>query len=392
LKFSDYDLRQAFLNVEDDGSIIMRDAWGSEIIMRGGNVIITCAGQIELRPGKSLVALAGDDIVAKARNSVDVMATNKDVRVKANTNLHLLSEGRADPTTNVKGGGILLESLSEDDGSAYEGKTGEEVISKGITLKAEESRVFCYGKKVHLGAPDMLILETFDDSGQTDNGDILVVGGRIITNSKNGGYYTNKDATASLLTNRTAVLAGQGAYLLGGGSVGVIRDSKAWVPFMEVGIGSSPYSEIQPALQQIHQILNQSDQWLAPYDTARRPEIQFTYRSTLEYGTKSATEIYGATKFYVYEGSWSYLARMKSELVDVETEAWEEFDIDDTWPWPGEEYYGRGGGGSGGYVELKEEVNIEDPKKGLPKERKSQKERLGTLEPKGFGEYKVIKE
>ena len=28
--------------LEDDGSVIIRDAWGSEINMRGGNIIISC--------------------------------------------------------------------------------------------------------------------------------------------------------------------------------------------------------------------------------------------------------------------------------------------------------------------------------------------------------------
>jgi hypothetical protein len=83
------------------GNVLIRDGFGGAIDMIGGNIIQSCPGDIVLRPGGRLVVMAGKDICARAADSVDVSATNNDVRIRAGGRL------------KMKGAGV--EVFSDDD-------------------------------------------------------------------------------------------------------------------------------------------------------------------------------------------------------------------------------------------------------------------------------------
>jgi len=383
-KFQEYDLKQAYLNIEPDGSIIMRDSWGSEILLRGGNIILSCPGQIEVRSGKSIVQLAGHDIIAKARKSMDLTARDKDVRIKANTNLHMVSEGRKGADA-FGGGGILLESKSSDESALYEGVQGEGVISKGIVLKAEDSRVFLHGKTVHTTASRNIFIEGKDPNGGPAKANLYIAVRQFISNADNSTSITTGQSAGVFVQRHTAFLTGQNAYLIGGRGVAVIRDSKAWVPLQEADINSAPYTTLKTRIEDIYEMFQEKDEWLEPFDPAVRNDIKFTYRSSEEYGTLSATEVYQATEFYVYEAAWSYLLRAKYQFIQAESEKWIEYDIEDTFPWPGKEQYD-----GEPYVRLIDENNV-IPDTSVAKKRDKLTNKSGGLEKVSFHEYEVTK-
>jgi hypothetical protein len=376
-KFQENDLRHNFLNVEPDGSIILRDAWGSEIVMRGGNIIISCAGQLELRPGKSLVGLAGHDFIVKAKNSIDLTATDKDVRIKADRNLHMLAEGR------TSGGGILLESKAKSSASTFKDLKGEKVRSSGIILKASDSTVYTEAKTVHTSGSKYIKLETFSQDGKND-GSLLISVGRLISNAERQTVITTNQNTGMAVLKNTALLAGRSAYLVGGRSAGVLKGSKIMVPLMWAPIQQAPYTQIQSKIQDIYDRL-QDTPWLKPFDPDVRQDVQFTYRSTAEYGTNRASEIQGATKFLVYQAAWAFMANTGATLLkNVTTEGWTEYEIDGTYPWPGEDAYT----GSSAYLKLEQEENI-DPATGIPKIRKDLKNNSSSLRETSFNDYEV---
>lgn len=381
--FEKNDLRNSFVNIEPDGSIVIRDAWGSELIMRGGNIILNCAGQIELRSGGSIVQLAGHDIIAKAHKSVDIVATDNDVRIKANSNLQLVSEGR---TGSNGGGGILLESRSKNEGVNFDG-TGEQAYSSGIIMKAEHSRVYMQGKRVHTSATEQIMMDTFD-STEKNVGQILMSAKQIIGSGDDLIALSASKTTAMYLQPDQAVLVGPNAGLIAEHSAYVIYGSKAagWIPITMDGPNVPFYDVIQPYIEVVYDLLQVVD-WIKPFDPLSVVNIEFTYRSSEEYGTVNPTEVQGGTRFYVYQAAWTYLANNGSELVPVTVETWKDYPIRETYAWPGVKYYS---GDEGAYVKYDKEVNIGEVS-GIPKIRSELVRTPGTLDVVPFSQYEVVK-
>lgn len=74
---------EAFMGVLPDGSVLLRDAWGSSIEMRGGKIVITNAKDTEIISGHNTVILSGNDVHIKAQNSADIHTTNKNIRIRS---------------------------------------------------------------------------------------------------------------------------------------------------------------------------------------------------------------------------------------------------------------------------------------------------------------------
>lgn len=140
----------------DDGSIVIEDGYGSQIIMGGGNIRLTCPGDVFLQPGRSMIAMAPFDAVIRAGNSVDVSASKKDVRIKAERNCMVM--GGNDRSLY---GGVLIESRANSKVTASDlAEDGERTKLRGITLKAENSNIYNYSREMYLGATAQLALDS----------------------------------------------------------------------------------------------------------------------------------------------------------------------------------------------------------------------------------------
>lgn len=129
----------------DDGSVLIEDGYGSQLVMSRGNVKITAPGDVMLAPGRNVVTWAPGDFIARAGRSVDITATKHDVRIKAERNMHILGGN-----TSETPGGILLESRAKAREFVFD-NVGEEVISSGIVLKTSADVTIWAGKDLHLG-------------------------------------------------------------------------------------------------------------------------------------------------------------------------------------------------------------------------------------------------
>lgn len=155
----------------DDGSVILEDGYGSQILMTGGNIHISCPGDVLMRPGRSFIALAPFDAILRAGNSADISASKHDVRIKAERNLQLLG-GNDSAGGNV--GGILLECRAKGKPTIEDwNEDGERTNMRGIILKAPDSAVYGFGQFIHFGLtrPGVLSLDA--------NGGVLFTRGNI---------------------------------------------------------------------------------------------------------------------------------------------------------------------------------------------------------------------
>jgi len=128
-----------------NGDIVFRNACGAEIALRGSNIEISAPGDLRIIMGRSVITLAGDDAVIRAKNSVDVTATDNDVRIKAERNLDLAG--------GMSGSGRTLlenQATGSPNNQDVAGLEGERINGRGLILKAAGSMVETLGKSVYL--------------------------------------------------------------------------------------------------------------------------------------------------------------------------------------------------------------------------------------------------
>lgn len=100
---------------DPDGSLVLYDGYGSEIRMTRGNIIISPAGDIMLRPGRDLHTMAGRHIAMVAQQDNIIHSSNRDVYVKGNRNINMLSGINKSGKIIIddRGDGVLVRSMSK---------------------------------------------------------------------------------------------------------------------------------------------------------------------------------------------------------------------------------------------------------------------------------------
>jgi uncharacterized protein (DUF2345 family) len=363
-EFQNHSDRRAGIYVNPDGSVTIMDAAGSQIILDGkGGIQIGGAGNTTLMPGGSAVIFGGDDAIIRAKNSVDISSTDKDVRLKAEKNLHAYSNG-----------GILLESAAENVGHGFSsGQEGEDVNSSGIVLKAENSSVFVWGKEVILSGIEKVAVEAIRGASQGVRiiGDIVRTAADRIISTTGGAVMQLTQSQASLHASGSATVGGGSGLLLGDGG-------ELWIPLTKDG-SDVVTPQLVSRAQEEKSSNYDSRVWLGTFDEGTRPEILFTFRNSEQYAT---------TDFELYQLSWQILIdKQPLALRDAgltSSDSWQEIEVNGTMPFPGKDKFS-----SNVYIVLSSgEVNVDE--NGKMKNRDSM-----TNEPQfdktSLNEYKVTK-
>jgi hypothetical protein len=149
----------SFVTLAEDGSVVIADGYGSQILLGGGQIRLEAGGDVMLMSGARVVTLAKEAII-RAKSSVDISSSEEDVRIKAENNLHLLAG-------NSGRGGMLLESKSPTDMQVYADRIGEEVDCRGITLLSR-------GGSVNMMAKTMYMRTGVDEGDAESTGDLII--------------------------------------------------------------------------------------------------------------------------------------------------------------------------------------------------------------------------
>jgi hypothetical protein len=159
----DYFERESFLIFHDDGSVQIGAGDGTHIVMARGSINIQAPDRISMEAGTDVVTLS-NQLVMRAKRSIDLSASQHDVRIKAAKNMHFLAG-------NSGSGGMLLESKSIGSAQNYTGLVGEDVQSSGIVFLAKESTVAALASQVYLrtGGPGLTAGNITLDAGRGNN-------------------------------------------------------------------------------------------------------------------------------------------------------------------------------------------------------------------------------
>ena len=346
----------SFLALQDNGNAILADGFGSTVSLFGGHIMLDAAADIWLKAGRNVNIWAGGDIVMRAKNSIDVSTTDKDIRIKAEKNLHVIGGAAG------AGGGILLEAPTP---SVYQftGKEGEEIVSGGIILKAKQGAIAGLAKDIYLrtGGGDVQAGGVFMLDANKGQDQLFIQAAslqKFLTNSEVTHFGRDGKISKTLLATPTGLsvngniefngsLAGKGLIALDGsmyiltGGIGFEKDAKEALGTMKPAnvtklreqfkavadaftsnnnTGATTYNTLKPKLYEDERIGN--------------PEtissIKFKFRNTTQYKTTNAA---------IFESYWQQLAREGGSGGTP----WTEKACNETWPYPGQEAFQSSG-------------------------------------------------
>lgn len=376
LRLSEYRGRKAGVFIGDDGSVILRDAWGSEIIMLGGNIYLNTPGSIIQSANRDIVSMAGQSVALRGVMGADVTSDKGIVRVQSKRVVEIA--GGSDDTP----GGVLIESLGKGPYAAAPKEAGDSAAIGGVVIRAEESGVCLSAKNTYVSALDNVFITSGDNGKTRGRSNVFIDGGNVITTAEKTGMIvsgtnavlisdSDSGGTASLLSNDgSALVAGKSAMIINGKDIPIL-----WAPLEE----KPDFS----AIKAIWKTLQDSDV-IKPMDWQNLIEnAMFSFRKSSELRTDQGVSPWEPNGFRLYQPYWQVMAEMevptvRSTPVKPETE-----EIHESACWPGKEAMQ-----SGKFVTVSVgDLNVEGPDM-ESKERKSLADHLSVQE-KPFSEFQL---
>ena len=333
-----YDKRRAGMFIGEDGSVIVRDAWGSEIVMLGGNIQLSCAGNVMLLPGHSQLTVAGDDIVQKAQNSIDIHASEHDVRLSAARNMEIVGGGDESDYS----GGVVIEARGkiQNGPTPWDGENkGENAKVRGITLRSKNQSVVVDGRYVNLRSRKDTRIVSGD---KKIDGYVAVSAKMIRTRADNTLLVGNKpegggEASGILIQDKMISAAANTVALLGKKSLVPVEGSKLRVPAMKVSVGNIADDMIQ-AMKKGTDDLSDEKTASAGFNSEALEKMIFGFRSSRECRTDRTWLVGGRPPFKLYEPSWVQVKDIYETLKNdgVQTKKYDEkAKWENGRPWPG---------------------------------------------------------
>lgn len=341
----------------DDGGVVISDGFGSQIRMTGGSIFISAPGDVVNQSGRDIVDLAGYDSITKARNCVDISATEHDVRVKAEKHMQLLSG-------NSGSGAMLIENKAGDGKFDYT-VPGQSVKAAGILIKSAISPLAISSNEIYLGAgvaggyTGNIVI----DAGKGE-GDVLLYADHTHTHVQthidwafgkldepNTVYAFQNDAAtfpARAYFEGDMVVNGYGLFngtLVAG--TGHIFTKEAEKAGGRVGPIDKDHSDrLQAGLARLSKDLKELPQKFVEFYNITIlgnffGEEKFANTNVLEaagFGWRPSRE-YQTTEFVMMETGWQQDARLQSQSLPTWTETSVATETNTTYPYPGEHGY-----------------------------------------------------
>lgn len=351
---------ESFVSLLDDGGIVIGDGYGAEIRMTGGCVFISAPGDVWCKSGRDVQLWGGNDVIARANKTVDISATEKNVRIKAEKNVLVLAGN------NASDGGILLESRSTLTTYDFE-KCGDDIRFGGIVARAPKSNVVALAKEIYLRT----------GGGDVEAGDITIdaaTGGKdIVTKSNDLHHFLKEDGRVyqyfggfkiggtrkgnvfsqevNVLCSKTAVggdIYVNGQYL-GNGNImtkkGGVVVEKGKEPFL-IPCDGDCQKDIDEFFQKFKEF---TDKKIPEAGNAVDQRVAFMWyvdkragndrvMSIMEFSFRK-DEDYKIKDFLLYEDRWQQMARLGGEIPNRWTEKPVNVKVcDKTYPFPGKKW------------------------------------------------------
>lgn len=157
----------SIISQDPDGSVTIKDGWGSQITMSHGNIYISSALDTFIRPGRDLITMVPRHLSQTANGQVE-LASKQDIKLGAQGNLVMASAVNGQP------GYTVLQNRSV---VGYASEAGMVIRSNGnLSLTASQD--------MHIGINDKRRVNLGDSGANTGKGSVYIEGGKVRVESK----------------------------------------------------------------------------------------------------------------------------------------------------------------------------------------------------------------
>ena len=130
-----YIRKTAGIYIMPNGGIMLRDAWGSALVMEGGNIFLQPAKDLVAQPMRNVIGKIGGNISLAAKDDIVLSSTYGGLQVKSAENIHLYSHQA----------GIILHSNAQGPFEPVQpDPLGPITTVGGIVLQAKNSGIYSY--------------------------------------------------------------------------------------------------------------------------------------------------------------------------------------------------------------------------------------------------------
>lgn len=210
---------ESIIRQQPDGTIVISDGNGSEILMHRGRITISPAADLELRPGRDCFELIPRRKVINAGEEVQIVANEGKVRIKAETDVDVLAG-------NGGQGRILIENRA---GSGVAGDDSED--PGGIVLRSQ-SDLRAIGADLYFG-----LLPPQNTSLEDANANGLERGrtGTIVIDSRGGDVGIHGNKLYARMQAGVSFSAGNSLMAIAGGVYTVVATRGQMALPLEIG-------------------------------------------------------------------------------------------------------------------------------------------------------------
>lgn len=304
--------RKAGIHIMPNGGLVLMDAWGSSIVMEGGNIYLQSAKDVVMQPMRNLAGKVGNCVAVAVKGDIDLSSTEGNFRVKTDKAQHLYSANS----------GIILQSDSETIGE-FAPKTGDSPITDvhGIILAARDSTI---ASTCQYRVEDINMI--FDLRAKMEFHEVEK---QYIMNC-NGGLDIFSKSNILMATSGNLINFTEGMALTAGMTSTVVgtKDNVIGVsPFGAVhGLINSNDSQFQDFRARIEELINLDYTAELPLYSASSAFDDLTFRFP-----NSSNYKFAASEFFPQ----TIAQQEDAAFGSYQFKAWEEKEVNGTWPYPG---------------------------------------------------------
>lgn len=356
---ADYNKLMSYFKILPDGTIVIAGPNGEEIRMVGGSIELSCPGDIQLRPGRNLITLAGRTVSLRAKRDIDIASTDADIRLKAEENfLALAGNGK-------QRGKMVIENK-------YDGDQGIVLKSAGAINNLAESSI--YIRSGAGGDDGNIILDAAADQGNIATASKSLVsfisGTSASQHFGNDGTYNVSNVFGSISnlfgggvysTGSIACLEGMACrdnFISAEGHIGTARakDAMGFVGDLDQDSGNGQ-TYAQLADEQLDLIQEAQDAINLEASQVFNLGFNVPYRDSGRIGDADPANGWGKYAFYfkttgeyradgytLYESRWQQRIRMFGGSPETWTENPVIYQEEPTYPYPGKDAWVDGDG------------------------------------------------
>lgn len=353
-----YRLAVSGLYLMENGGVVLKDAFGSAIVMEGGNIYLQPAKDLVAQPLRNFIAKIGRIFSLSAKKQIDISSTEEGLRIKTEKAQHYYSDKS----------GIILEANPEEEVEHTPTDKAIETIG-GIIFKSKKGIYeFCETK---LSRIKEKLLTYANDIHTKARFTFLNESEGPMTNYSKTSLVNVSDGLQSVFAKSSLQLAGNSSTLIGKKDAPIPFTYDTNSPYVDILKGA--VSDVTDQIDAVKELVEKTPQEKAPIYTEDDTidELKFRYLDSDTYELKDQDVIPQA------------YAQQFFTLTDSSVlTGWAEKEVNNTLPYPGKDKFET-------FFVTSAINNLKEEEKQLVCKDTDELKDSSTLEKKSLTEYQV---